>query len=69
MNKYFKYTLSSLAGAAILFVLLIVVASLVINPNDYKPQIIQMVKEKKQRTLTLEGDIKLAFFPKLGLDL
>ncbi|MBU4033558.1 MAG: AsmA family protein, partial [Proteobacteria bacterium] len=69
MNKYFKYTLSSLAGAAILFVLLIVVASLVINPNDYKPQIIQMVKEKKQRTLSLEGDIKLAFFPKLGLDL
>ncbi|MBU2537781.1 MAG: AsmA family protein [Proteobacteria bacterium] len=69
MNKFFKYILASLAGAAILFVLLIVVASLVINPNDYKPQIIQLVKEKKQRTLTLEGDIKLAFFPKLGLDL
>lgn len=69
MNRYFKYALASLSGAAILFVLLIVVASLVINPNDYKPQIIQMVKEKKQRTLTLEGDITLAFFPRLGLDL
>lgn len=69
MNKYLKYGLAVLAGAGILFVLLLVVASLVINPNDYKPQIVQLVKEKKQRTLTLAGDIKLAFFPKLGLDL
>ncbi|MEN6586383.1 MAG: AsmA family protein, partial [Sulfuricella sp.] len=69
MNKYLKYGLAALAGTGVLFVLLLVVASLTINPNDYKPLLVQMVKEKKQRTLTLAGDIKLAFFPKLGLDL
>lgn len=69
MNKYLKYGLAAIAGAGILFALLMLAASLLINPNDYKPKIVQLVKEKKQRTLTLDGDIKLAFFPKLGLDL
>lgn len=69
IKKYLKYGFTVLAGAGVLLVLLLVVASLVINPNDYKPRIVQLVKEKKQRTLTLAGDIKLAFFPKLGLDL
>jgi AsmA protein len=69
MNRYLKYGLVAVAGAALLFALLLVAASLLINPNDYKPQIIQLVKDKKQRTLTLAGDIKLAFFPRLGFDL
>lgn len=69
MKRYLKYGLAMLAGSLVLLAVLVLVASLVINPNDYKPQIIQLVKEKKQRTLTLAGDIKLAFFPKLGLDL
>jgi AsmA protein len=69
MNRYLKYGLAAVAGMAFLFALLLVSASLLINPNDYKPQIIQLVKDKKQRTLTLPGDIKLAFFPKLGFDL
>lgn len=69
MNRYLKYGFAGIAGVALLFVLLLVAASVFINPNDYKPQITQMVKDKKQRTLTLAGDIKLAFFPKLGFDL
>lgn len=69
MNRYLKYTLASLAGATILIVFLLAVASLAINPNDYKPQIVQMVKENNHRNLTLAGNIKLTFFPKLGLDL
>ncbi len=39
------------------------------NPNSYKPQIIQMVKDKKQRDLKLDGDIKLKFWPSIGADL
>lgn len=39
------------------------------NPNDYKPQLIRWVAEKKQRTLAIPGDIKLSFFPKLGAQL
>ncbi|PWB59352.1 MAG: hypothetical protein C3F18_00985 [Nitrosomonadales bacterium] len=69
MNRYLKYGLTAVAGMAFLFALLLAAASLLLNPNDYKPQIIQLVKDKKQRTLTLAGDIRLTLFPKLGLDL
>lgn len=69
MKRYLKYGFAMLAGSLVLLALLALAASLVISPNDYKPQIIGLVKEKKQRTLILAGDIKLAFFPKLGLDL
>lgn len=39
------------------------------NPNNYKPQVIQLVKDKKQRTLKLDGDIRLKFWPNIGADL
>jgi AsmA protein len=39
------------------------------NPNDYKPLVVKMVKDKKERTLNIEGDIKLAFWPKIGANL
>ena len=52
-----------------LFISVIVIYAFTFNPNDYKPQIVRLVQEKKQRTLTLDGDIKLVFFPKLGVDL
>jgi len=57
--------------AAVLAVLLLVVVYLAVtfNPNDYKPTVIQLVKDKKQRTLDIKGDIKLSFWPKIGADL
>lgn len=57
--------------AALLAVLLLLVVYLAVtfNPNDYKPTVIQLVKEKKQRTLDIKGDIKLSFWPKIGADL
>ncbi len=38
------------------------------DANYFKAQIIQYVKVHKQRDLKLEGDIKVSFFPKLGLN-
>ena len=69
MNKALKYILIALG--TFLGLLAIALAGLVLtfNPNDYKPLIIKMVKEIKQRTLNIEGDIKLAFWPKIGADL
>jgi len=57
--------------AAVLAVLLLVVVYLAVtfNPNDYKSTVIQLVKDKKQRTLDIKGDIKLSFWPKIGADL
>lgn len=69
MYKFIKYGLW-LASAAILIVAgLIAYLAATFDPNDHKAQIIQFVKDKKQRTLKLDGDIKLAFFPSLGLNL
>ena len=69
MNKFVKYSLwTACAGAlAAVFAVAYIVATF--NPNDYKAQIIQLVKDKKQRTLKLDSDIKLTIFPSLGVNI
>lgn len=69
MNKYLKYSLFGLGGLIALLLLVVAIVAATFNPNDYKQQIIDIVKEKKQRTLTIDGDIKLAFWPKIGANL
>ena len=69
MNKILKYGLVG-TGAIIGVVAagaVYIVATF--NPNDYKPRIIQAVKDSKQRNLRLDGDIKLSFFPNIGASL
>lgn len=66
MKKYLKYGLWTLLGLLALLLLAVAYISATFNPNDYKAQIIQLVKDKKQRTLKLDGDIKLTFFPSIG---
>ena len=39
------------------------------DPNDYKPQIVELVHKHTQRTLKIEGDIQLAFWPGIGAEL
>lgn len=69
MNKIFKYSLlgagavAGFAGAGVAYV------ALTFNPNDYKAQIIQAVKDSKQRNLRLDGNIKLSFYPNIGVSL
>lgn len=69
LPPYFKYALFGLAGLIALFTLLLTFVALTVNPNDFKPQIVKLVQEKKQRTLSIDGDITLKLFPKLGVDL
>lgn len=69
MKKLLKYGLYVVGGLVALVILLVAIISATFNPNDYKPLIIKLVKEKKERTLTLDGDIKLAFWPKVGANL
>lgn len=69
MKKLLKYSLFGIAGVVALLVLAVTIISATFNPNDYKPLIIKLVQEKKQRTLNIEDDIKLAFWPKIGADL
>jgi AsmA protein len=69
MKKFLKYSLFGLGGIVALLILLVAVIAATFNPNDYKQQVIDLVQAKKNRTLKLDGDIKLAFWPKIGANL
>jgi AsmA protein len=69
MNRYLKYSLWAVGGLVILFLAAVAFIALTFDPNSYKPQIIQAVKESKQRMLKLDGDIQLHIFPSLSLSL
>src|SRR5688572_24800742 len=64
-----KYALLAAGGLLLLAVAVLAYIAATFNPNDYKPQIIQVVKEKKNRALKLDGDIKLSFWPNVGAQL
>jgi AsmA protein len=67
--KIVKYLLIAFGGLIVVVGGLVAYVAATFNPNSYKPQVIQMVKEKKQRDLKLDGDIKLKFWPSIGADL
>lgn len=69
MNKILKYGAIALAGLIVLVLVVVGIVAATFNPNDYKPMVVKMVQEKKQRTLNIEGDIKLSFWPKIGANL
>ena len=69
MNRILKYGLLGTGAVAGIAVAGIIYVAVTFNPNDYKPQIIQAVKDSRQRDLRLDGDISLSFFPDLGANL
>lgn len=66
MKSILKYVLWSLFGIVAAISTGLAYVALTFDPNAYKPQIIQAVQESTQRTLKLDGDIKLMFFPRIG---
>jgi AsmA protein len=69
MKKILKYGLLGLVIVLVLIVGAVSYFMATFNPNDYKPQIIQLVKDKQNRILKLDGDIRLSFFPSIGAKL
>lgn len=58
-----------LYGVGALIVLIVAVALFFVatfDPNEYKPRIVELVKQQTGRTLTVDGRIELTFFPKIG---
>ena len=69
MKKLFKL-LGFLASAVfVLLIALVVALTLFIDPNDYKDEITVLVKEQTGRTLSIEGDLELSFFPWIGVEI
>lgn len=69
MKNIIKYLSFGIGGLIVLLLAVVAFVAATFNPNDYKPYIVKMVQEKKQRTLHIDGDIKLTFWPKIGADL
>jgi len=66
MSKPIKYTLLGLGALILLVVAGVAVFALTFDPNRYKGEIERLAKEHTGRTLSIKGDIKLAFWPSLG---
>lgn len=66
LMKVIKWLVIVLFTLCIAFVAYV---SLFFNPNDFKPQIIDFVKEKTGRQLTLKDDLSWTFFPHIGIKL
>ena len=65
--KRLKIALLALLGLVLLLAALAVVLTLTFDPNRYKDEVEKLVKEKTGRTLKFHGDIRLAFWPSLGV--
>src|SRR3990172_2184976 len=63
MKAIVKFVLWPLAGIVLILAAAAAYIAATFDPNQYKPQIVQAVKDRTQRNLRLDGDIKLAFFP------
>ena len=61
----------AIAAGAVLVVFGLAAAALLffVDANRFKPQIVQYVADRYQRTLTLDGDLALSLFPRLALAL
>src|SRR5437763_14309270 len=64
--KAIKISLYVIAGIVVLLVLAVAIFVMTFNPNRYKGQIEQLVKERTGRTLALRGDLEVALWPALG---
>jgi len=63
----FKYTLITIVGLILLMIVGSILLITLVNPNHYKPLIIQAVDDSTGRKLSLDGDISWKIFPNIGL--
>jgi len=59
--------LKIIAGLVFLLVLAVIAVPMVVDPNDYREEIQQAVKEKTGRDLLINGELSLSVFPWLGV--
>ena len=67
--KLLKWILIAVGAFVLLVAGALALIAATFDPNKYKAQAEELVKAKMQRTLAIEGDIRLMLFPKLGVQL
>jgi len=67
MLTLIKWLGGFLLTVAFLILLAIIIVPRVVDPNDYRDQITQLVKDKTGRNLDLSGDLSVSVFPWLGV--
>jgi len=68
MKRLFKMLLTLITSVIALLLIAILIIVFFIDLNDYKPQITDLIAKQIGRTLTIEGDINLTFYPWLGFN-
>jgi AsmA protein len=68
MASLFKWLIGLIFVLVLLIAAAVVVLPMVVDPNDYKPQIVALAKEKLGRDLAIEQDLTLSVFPWLGIE-
>jgi|GEM_PF-5995402 len=68
MKKFAKFLLKALFSFIVIILIVIVSVQLFFDPNHYKTEISQLVKEKVGRDFKIIGDMQLSFFPWLGVE-
>lgn len=67
MAKLIKWVIGILAALVLLIVAAVIVLPMVIDPNDYKDEIVQAVREETGRELAIREPLDLSVFPWLGI--
>jgi len=67
--RWLKVSLYALLGLLLLLAAGAAILALTFDPNQYKDEVEKLVKERTGRTLKFHGDVKLAFWPSLGVSL
>ncbi|WP_319583538.1 AsmA family protein [uncultured Pseudodesulfovibrio sp.] len=66
MKKSLKILLAVCASLVVLCLTVAIAATILVDPNAYKGEIVRLVREKTGRQLAFEGEIELNFFPYVG---
>lgn len=67
MGKLAKIVLIFFSSVLVIILAAAIIIPLIVDLNDYKPEIEAAVKDKTGRTLTIEGDLNVSIFPWLGI--
>ncbi|PCI39042.1 MAG: hypothetical protein COB50_01615 [Thiotrichales bacterium] len=68
MIKIFKWALRIIITAVLLLTVTLAGLAIFVNPNDFKPQITDFIKQQTGQEIALQGDISWSIWPSIALE-